>query len=70
MSVDMNGWFGDLNGYIGNLNLRPEIGNTVSISADWHDAANNRWGLKITPYFTYVQDYIDVYRCCERIGAQ
>jgi iron complex outermembrane receptor protein len=63
MSVDMNGWFGDLNGYTGNLNLRPEIGNTVSISADWHDAASKRWGLKVTPYFTYVQDYIDVARC-------
>jgi iron complex outermembrane receptor protein len=63
MSVDMNGWFGDLNGYTGNLNLRPEIGNTASISADWHDAAKKQWKLKLTPYFTYVQNYIDAGRC-------
>ena len=63
MSVDMNGWFGDGNGYTGNLNLRPEVANTVSATAGWHDKANERWELKITPYYTYVQNYIDVDRC-------
>jgi len=63
MSVDMNGWFGDLNGYTGNLNLRPEVGNTLSISAGWHDAAKKLWELKLTPYLTYVQNYIDAGRC-------
>jgi iron complex outermembrane receptor protein len=63
MSVDMNGWFGDLNGYTGNLNLRPEVGNTLSVSAGWHDAVNQLWELKLTPYLTYVQDYIDAGRC-------
>jgi iron complex outermembrane receptor protein len=63
MSVDMNGWFGDLNGYTGNLNLRPEVANTVSVSAGWHDADRKQWELKLTPYFTTVQDYIDAGRC-------
>ncbi len=63
MSVDMNGWFGDLNGYTGNLDLRPEVAHTVSFTAGLHDAAKNRWELKITPYYTYVQNYIDVARC-------
>jgi iron complex outermembrane receptor protein len=63
MSVDMNGWFGDLNGYSGNLNLLPEIANTVSGSIDFHDSSKGLWQLKVTPYFTRVQNYIDVARC-------
>jgi len=63
MSADMNGWFGDGNGYVGNLNLLPEVANTVSATAGWHDKAKDRWELKITPYYTHVQNYIDVDRC-------
>lgn len=63
MSVDMNGWFGDLNGYTGNLDLRPEIANTVSASGSLQDEGQARWQLKVTPYLTYVQDFIDVSRC-------
>jgi iron complex outermembrane receptor protein len=63
MSVEMNGWFGDGNGYVGNLDLLPEVAHTISATAGWHDAAKKRWELKITPYYTYVQNYIDVDRC-------
>ncbi len=35
---------------------------TLSLSADWHDAGKKRWGLKVTPYYTRVRDYIDA-RC-------
>lgn len=59
----MNGWFGDANAYTGNLGLRPETANTFSATAGWHDAAKRDWELKITPYFTHVQNYIDVDRC-------
>ena len=59
----MNGWFGDGNGYTGNLNLRPEVANTFSATAGWRAAAKDGWELKITPYYTRVQDYIDVDRC-------
>ena len=62
MSIRMNGWAGDANGYTGDLNLQSEIANTLSASADFHDAARKKWTLRVPPYFTYVQDYIDAIR--------
>ena len=63
MSANMNGWFGDGNGYTGNLDLRPEVAHTFSATAGWRGAAKEGWELKITPYYTRVQDYVDVDRC-------
>jgi iron complex outermembrane receptor protein len=63
MAMEMINFAGDGNFYIGNLGLEPEKANTVSATADWHDAAREQWGLKVTPYYTYVQDYIDARRC-------
>jgi iron complex outermembrane recepter protein len=63
MAVNMNGWFGDSNGYSGNPNLRPEVANTFSATAGRRGAAKDAWELKITPYYTRVQNYIDVDRC-------
>jgi iron complex outermembrane receptor protein len=63
MSANMNGWFGDGNGYVGNLDLRPEVANTLSVTAGWHAASKQGWEVKVTPYYTRVQDYIDVDRC-------
>ena len=63
MAMSMVNWSGDGNGYVGNDNLKPEVANTLSATADWHDAEREKWGLKITPYYTYVQDYIDARRC-------
>jgi len=62
MPAEMIGWFGDGNFYVGNLNLKPEVANTISATADWHDEANQR-GIRFTPYFTYVSNFIDVQRC-------
>ncbi len=62
MAAGMIGWFGDDNGYVGNASLRPEIANTLSASAGWHDSAKKDWEVKVTPYYTYVQDYIGVDR--------
>ncbi|MGD0639564.1 MAG: TonB-dependent receptor [Roseiarcus sp.] len=59
MASSMVGWFGDMNGYVGNLNLKPEVANTVSATADWRGGDRDAWELKATPYFSYVQDYID-----------
>jgi iron complex outermembrane receptor protein len=47
---------------VGNLNLKPEVANTLSATADWHDADQQSWGLKVTPYYTQVQDYINAQR--------
>jgi iron complex outermembrane receptor protein len=63
MAMRMNGWFGDGNGYVGNLDLKPEKAHTVSFTAGWHDPAKKDWELKVTPYYTYVQDYIDANKC-------
>lgn len=63
MAMLMVNMAGDGNGYVGNLDLQPEVAHTLSFTADWHDAASHKWGLKITPYYTYVQDYIDAKRC-------
>ena len=59
MAALMNNFVGDGNGYVGNLGLEPEVARTISLTADWHDATENRWGLRLTPYYTDVQDYID-----------
>lgn len=60
MAMNMVGWFGDVNGYTGNLDLDPEIANTVSFTASWRDPIREAWVFKVTPYYTYVQDFIDV----------
>ena len=62
MMAVMNNFVGDGNGYVGNLNLKPEKAYTVSATFDFH-AADRSWELKATPYFTYVDDYIDATRC-------
>ncbi len=55
----MNNWFGDLNSYVGDLNLKPEVAYTLKTSADWHDAKQQNWEVTVTPFYTYVQDYIN-----------
>ena len=57
-------WFGDGNGYTGNPDLKPETAYTASISGDWHDRTAQSWGVKLTPYYTRVQDYIGVVPIC------
>ncbi len=59
MITNMNNWVGDGNGYVGNLNLKPETAHTLSVMGEWHDANHEKWNLRVSPYYTYVQDYID-----------
>lgn len=60
MAMRMNGWFGDLNGYVGDPDLDPEVAHTVSMTAGWSSGARKEWEFKVTPYYTYVEDYIGV----------
>lgn len=60
MDMAMINWFGDGNGYVGNINLKPEVANTISTTISLHDSADKEWGMKLTPYYTKVKDYIDV----------
>ena len=62
MAAVMNNTVGDGNGYIGNLDLKPEAAHTVSATIDWH-AADRSWEIKATPYYSRVTDYIDAVRC-------
>jgi iron complex outermembrane receptor protein len=60
MAMTMTNWFGDGNGYVGNLDLRPETATTVGVTLDWHGAGSDDWFVKLNPYYTRVRDYIDV----------
>ena len=62
MAAVMNNFVGDGNGYVGDIDLKPEVARTLSLSADWHDAGKEKWGVKVTPYYTRVRDYVDA-RC-------
>jgi iron complex outermembrane receptor protein len=62
MAAVMNNFVGDGNGYIGNIDLKPEKAHTLSATFDWH-ASDRGWEFKATPYATYVTDYIDAVRC-------
>ncbi len=68
MSPNMVNWFGDANGYVGAINLKPELANTASVSASWRDAANSSWEFKVSPYLSYVQNYIDADRLWDQRG--
>jgi iron complex outermembrane receptor protein len=60
MASGMIGWFGDGNYYVGNVALKPEVANTVSGTATWHDPARKAIQVKLTPYLTYMESYVDV----------
>ncbi|MDP3420823.1 MAG: TonB-dependent receptor [Thiobacillus sp.] len=59
MAAVMNNFVGDGNGYVGNLDLKPEVARTLSFAANWHDAGKKSWGVRVAPYYTHVKDYID-----------
>ncbi|MFA7552806.1 MAG: TonB-dependent receptor [Spongiibacteraceae bacterium] len=63
MAMRMVNMAGDGNGYVGNLELEPEVSYTASIASDWHDAKTEQWQLVIAPYITRVKDYIDATIC-------
>ncbi len=69
MAMLMTGWFGDANGYVGDIDLKPEVAHTVSATADWRGAGEHKWKLRVTPYYSYVEDFIDVERCAVSVGA-
>ena len=65
MASRMIGWFGDGNGYVGNLALKPEKADTLSAAlavgqGGRGDAGKGGWSLRVAPWYTHVDDYIDV----------
>ena len=63
MAMRMVNMVGDGNGYVGNIDLKPEVAHTISATADWHDAGNENWAFRVTPFFTHIDNYIDAARC-------
>lgn len=59
MDARMINWFGDGNGYVGNLSLKPEVAHKISTSFIAHDEEKREWEVRVTPYYTKVQNYID-----------
>lgn len=56
----MNNWFGDLNSYVGNIDLKPEVAHTFRATANFHDSEQSDWIFKLSPFYTFVNDYINV----------
>ena len=60
MAMTMTNWFGDGNGYVGNIDLKPETAYTAAFTADWHGGGEEGWFLRVNPYYSKVDNYIDV----------
>lgn len=58
MAAVMNNFVGDGNGYLGDVELKPETAYTASVAFDWH-APDHRWTFTATPFYTHVDNYID-----------
>lgn len=56
MDMRMINWFGDGNGYTGSIGLKPEVAHTFQTELKH---SNDKWGASLTPYFSYIEDYID-----------
>lgn len=66
MPMTMIGWFSDGNGYVGNIDLEVEIAHNISFTTNLSDPSEEkRWNLEISPFFSYVEDYIDADLCQE-----
>ncbi len=63
MAALMNNFVGDGNGYIGRIDLEPEVAHTLSASGELHDADQSAWSVKATLYATRINDFIDARRC-------
>jgi iron complex outermembrane receptor protein len=69
VAEQMVGWFGDGNTYVGNLDLKPETANTLSATASWHGDTGSPWEVKITPYYTSIDNYIGVDKLGDLAGT-
>jgi iron complex outermembrane receptor protein len=68
MEMLMVNWFGDGNGYVGDMDLAPEIAHTASATLDWHSPGRER-ELRASVYYTRVTDYIDAVLCPASLGG-
>lgn len=59
MDMSMINWFGDGNGHVGDIDLRPEVARKISTSFITHDKKNESWEVKVTPYYSEIKNFID-----------
>lgn len=69
MASRMIGWYGDGNGYVGNVNLKPEVANTVSAAVTFAGGGEAGWQLRVSPYYTRVDNYIDAVKIADLSGG-
>lgn len=64
MAAGMNNYLGDGNGYLGNIDLEPEVAYTLSAGINWEDVGEARlWRGALTVHVTEIEDFIDAERC-------
>ena len=56
MAITMIGWFGDGNGYMGDINLKAETARTASVGYQY---SSDTVQLQLRPFYTKVNNYID-----------
>ena len=69
MASRMISWAGDANGYVGNVDLKPEVAHIASVTLGLHDAARRDWELKVTPWYSYVENFIDADRHPQQLST-
>jgi len=58
MAANMNNLYGDGNGYVGNVNLKPETAHKVGFLYNLKNQ-DKTWEVKVNPYYSFIEDYID-----------
>ena len=58
MAANMNNLYGDGNGYVGNVNLKPETAHKVGFLYNLKNQ-DKTWKVKVNPYYSFIEDFID-----------
>lgn len=59
MAALMNNFVGDGNGYVGNLDLKPEKAYTIAARILWRQTDHQGWQIEWRPYYSQIDDFID-----------
>ncbi|MBY9068281.1 TonB-dependent receptor [Hyphomonas sp. WL0036] len=59
MSTSMTNFTGDGAGYVGDINLKPEVARSLAATIDWSDGKEYGRALKASAWASRVEDYID-----------